>query len=354
MIREILLMVLVALASLCTVSMAQEDTAGYWVDKASELLKESSNVSLNQNDSKVAMLNAFEAYSKALEIDPQMAEAWANKGKVLYMLERPDEAVDSYKRYLEMYPENYTIRSLMIEALTVSGRNEEALNQTYMISEVDPSSQGWCNRGMILIELGEFKDALDSFNRSLEIDPQSAQALYWKAGVLAEMGRAEKALEFYDEATRIDPQFAEAWRDKGYILKNLGRGDEAREAFSNVAEIYDGAIKLNPNDIDAWIEKGSALAYINESEEANRCYDKAIELSPQYLPAWNSKGVTLYSLGKYEEAVQCFDKVIQLNPKYARAWYYKGLALNELGLNAEAKNAFAQAKDLGFRVTGQE
>jgi len=40
--------------------------------------------------------------------------------------------------------------------------------------------------------------------------------------------------------------------------------------------------------------------------------------------------------------------------KYARAWYYKGLALNELGLNAEAKNAFAQAEDLGFRVTGQE
>jgi tetratricopeptide (TPR) repeat protein len=178
MIKEISLISLIILNNLCIIYMAKEYSSGYWVDKANELLKESSNKSLDQNDRRQNMLDAVEAYNKALDTDPQMAAALFGKGEALYKLGSLGKAVESYKRYLEMYPKNYTARSMIIQALEAAGRSEEALNQAYKISEADPSSRGWINRFLNLIKLGKFEDALDSFNKSLEIDPQFARALF--------------------------------------------------------------------------------------------------------------------------------------------------------------------------------
>ncbi|HOT08011.1 MAG: lipoprotein NlpI [Methanosaeta sp. PtaB.Bin039] len=350
--KRILLAAFIALASLFVSSMAEEPSASYLIGQADDLLKASSNTGLNQNDSKLALLGAFEAYDKALKMDPQMAEAWVGKGRVLYKLRMADEAAASYDRYLDVHPENNTVRALLIEALMASRRNDEALNQTDLISDADPSSEGWINRGKILMELGKLEDALDSFNRSLYMDPKSVQALYWKAGTLAEMGGAERSLEFYDEATRIDPGFVEAWRDKGFVLKSLGREDEAIEAFSSVVEIYNKTIEQYPDDIDSLIGRCGALAYLNKYDEADSCYDEAIELNPDSLSAWNSRGVTLYHLGRYDEAIKCFDRVLEIDPGYDRAWYFKGLALDKLGRNNESQNAFAQAESFGFETPG--
>jgi len=91
-------------------------------------------------------------------------------------------------------------------------------------------------------------------------------------------GRSEEALEAYEKAIEINPQNTDAWFNKGNTLGELGRFEEALEA-------YEKAIEINPQNTDAWNNKGNTLDDLGRSEEALEAYENAIEINPQYSKA---------------------------------------------------------------------
>jgi tetratricopeptide (TPR) repeat protein len=92
---------------------------------------------------------------------------------------------------------------------------------------------------------------LESYNQSLELNPNSSETWYWKAGVLAELGRYEEAVLAYDRAIEIDPALASYWLDRGGVLGRLDRRDEANVSFAKAAYLYDEAIETNPKNVMA-------------------------------------------------------------------------------------------------------
>ena len=64
--------------------------------------------------------------------------------------------------------------------------------------------------------------------------------------------RFEEALESLDKTLDIDPTFTEAWYIKGVALHNLGRYQDAQYCF-------DRAIALEPFNISIWSLKGVTI-----------------------------------------------------------------------------------------------
>lgn len=75
---------------LCKSIIAQEYTAEYWLQKGDEFY----------NDSSFDL--ALRCYEKAIEIDPQKADAWNNKGNVLTELNRTKEANTAFAKANEL------------------------------------------------------------------------------------------------------------------------------------------------------------------------------------------------------------------------------------------------------------
>ncbi|MFQ6072921.1 MAG: tetratricopeptide repeat protein [Methanosarcinales archaeon] len=50
----------------------------------------------------------------------------------------------------------------------------------------------------------------------------------------------EDAIECFDKALEIDPKYAYAWVDKGKALDNLGK-------YKNAIECFDKALEIDPN-----------------------------------------------------------------------------------------------------------
>ncbi|MBA7712318.1 hypothetical protein ES703_121292 [subsurface metagenome] len=60
---------------------------------------------------------------------------------------------------------------------------------------------------------------------------------------MGRLGRDEEALESYDKAIEINPDYELAWYNRGVSLEQLDRDEEALES-------YDRVIKINPeNDL---------------------------------------------------------------------------------------------------------
>jgi len=71
-----------ALAVLCVTTSAQEETAGYWLNRGDESREMAINETQNQTVREIYLQESLEAYKKATEINPQSASAWFKIGEL--------------------------------------------------------------------------------------------------------------------------------------------------------------------------------------------------------------------------------------------------------------------------------
>lgn len=77
-------------------------------------------------------------------------------------------------------------------------------------------TDGWFKRGNALLRLDRYADALNSYDRMLELDRDSEVGWYNRGIALALLERYRDAIASFDEALRLNPENTEAkeHRDK--------------------------------------------------------------------------------------------------------------------------------------------
>ena len=228
------------------------------------------------------------------------------------------------------------------------GKYEEAIKSYDKAIEIDPNHEAaWYNKGVALGELGKHEESIKCYDRAIEIDPNHEAAWYNKGWNLGRLGKHEEAIKSYDKATEIDPNDEEAWFGKGWNLSRLGKYEEAIKS-------YDKAIEIKPNYKEAWFGKGWNLSKLGKHEEAIKCYDRAIEINPNDEAAWYNKAWDLGELGKHEESIKCYDRAIEIDPNDEEAWFRKGRNLSKLERYKEAAKCFERAYRLVKKIPVEE
>jgi tetratricopeptide (TPR) repeat protein len=223
---------------------------------------------------------ALKAFDKAVQFKPEIAELWKNLGNVLLALERPAEALLSFQHILTLNPRHWEsayqsavllheaarleeavkhfdlcIRLKPDHALTLRARArslrdmnrlEQALQDSQRACALEPGDAGACNGlGDILARLPDRQEeALQWFDRALELQPDFIQALTNKALVLGQLLRCEEAIASYDRLKSLDPDNAEADISLGHLHLLLGNfesgwtGHEARRRIPSFSAPY--------------------------------------------------------------------------------------------------------------------
>jgi tetratricopeptide (TPR) repeat protein len=291
-----------------------------------------------------------------------------------------------YLKYLKWSPKQRTARIIEIDEVlserhqtrdyqaallyeqgnifSTNNQYKEAITSYDRALQLKPDfSQAWFNRGSILNQFGKYKESLISYERALKIDPNDYDAWQSRGNVLGNLGRYEEAIASYDRSLQIDPNQYISWYDRGIALSILGRYKEAILSFDKTLTInsnqykswynrgvilgnlgryrealnsYDMALRLNPNDHEVWKNRGAALGNLDQYQEEISAYQKALELNSSDYEIWYNQGIAFKQLGRYEEAVISFDKALELNPNDYEAWYGRGNALGDLSKYEDA------------------
>lgn len=151
--------------------------------------------------------------------------------------------------------------------------------------------------------------------------------------VFSLLGRMEEAIELYNRALEINSDDYDSLRQKGVSLSELGKQEEA-------IEWIDRALKINPNDYLSLREKGVILSRMGKIEEAIKFFDCAFKINPDDYSILGDKGVALNKIGKHKEAIACFDHILEINPDDWLILVFKAFALEDVGNNKEATNIF--------------
>jgi predicted O-linked N-acetylglucosamine transferase (SPINDLY family) len=251
-------------------------------------------------------IGAVEMIDKAIEINPNAAIYFSNRGNVLEKLKQLEAAVASYDKAIELKPD---------------------------------FAEAYSNRGNALQELKQFENALASFDKAIELKPDYADAYYNRCNALQGLGRLDAAVASYDKAIELKLDFVEAYYNRGNALKTLKKLEAA------VAS-YDKAIELKSDYTDAYSNRGNALQELKQFEAAVANYDKSIELKPDYADAYSNRGNALQELKQLDAALASFDKAIEFKPDFAEAYSNRGNALQELKQLEAAVASYDKAIEL--------
>ena len=183
------------------------------------------------------------AAKRAIELDPNLGEAYASLAMIHFESGEYDLAGPLLVRALELYPNYATGHQWYGEFLQRTGQGEAALAHLQIAVRIDPLSP-IINHTLAyqLRHVGRFTEAETRFKKAIEVDPYFARAYHGLAVLyFSDLGRLDDAAINAHKACRLNPRNATNFALLAHILLHLGDYDAAERWLNE-------AIRLNPAD----------------------------------------------------------------------------------------------------------
>jgi adenylate cyclase len=238
---------------------------------------------------------ARQMFTKAIELDPDFARAWAGLA----------DAESMTAQWLDRSPERLA---------AAEEASRKALELAPKLAEAHAS------RGFALSLSGDNDGAAREFERALELDPQHYESLYLYGRTRFAQGELEHAVELWRRAHDAQPDEFQSLALSAGILRKLGRDEEDRAAAERVVELIERRLELNPDDLRALSLGPGALIDVGRTEEALAMSDRAVALAPTDGSVLHNAVCAYAHAGRKDEAIALLERRMQAAGTIYREW----------------------------------
>ncbi len=283
---------------------------------------------------------AIADYTEAIELDPDNAMAYNNRGLVYYNLGDLEQAIRDYTKAIELDSKFALAYSNRGFAYYHSGDLEQAISDFNKAIELDPGdAEAYNNRGFAYYESRELEKAIADYTKTIELDSNDVYAYNSRGLAYKEFGDLEKAIADYSTVIELDPDVGMAYINRGSTYDVSGDPHQAIRDYTK-------AIALEPDLALAYYNRGKAYYNSGNFEKAIRDHNKAIEIDTGYAVAYTDRGTLYADIGDLEQAIADHTRAIQLDADLALAYYNRGKAYAKLEDLEQAIQDFTKAIEL--------
>lgn len=208
-------------------------------------------------------------------------EAYDGYGYFLFKNGRYDEAIEKYKKILEITPENISALNNIAVMFLLQNDFEQAANVLEKASKIEPDSAVFANTGSMYYLSKKFTKALIMYKQALRLEPDNYQWMVYVAEAYKFIPGKEDLAEFYFrnavKSARKDietnPNIAKSYRYLALALIYFDEISEAKEAILL-------ADKLDERSIEA-LSCNLRIAIAEKNDDKIRGYVKKL-LESQY------------------------------------------------------------------------
>ncbi|MCA2812917.1 MAG: tetratricopeptide repeat protein [Microcystis sp. M090S1] len=281
---------------------------------------------------------ALDDYNKAIELNPNHANAYNNRGNLYQDLQKYELALDDFNKAIEINP-NFAILYYNRGVLyRLQEKYDLALSDYSKAIDINPNfAEAYVNRGLLYQEDKKKYDlALSDINKAIELNPNYAEAYYNRGLLYKNLQKYDLALSDWNKAIDINPNLAEAYVNRGVLYR-------LQEKYDLALSEYNQAIDINPKFAGAYYNRGVLYRLQEKYDLALADWNKAIEINPNLAEAYVNRGVLYFEQKKYELALSDYNKAIEINPNDAKAYLGRGGLYAILGQPEKAKIDLQQA-----------
>ena len=212
-------------------------------------------------------------------------------------------------------------------------------------------ARNYLSLGSVFFERGYPETAGDFFQRALQDEPESAEALYGMGSVFLQQQKTKEARDTFERVLQLHTSYPgtipNAWNNLGILSAREGNSAQAIEAFQHALQIdpshsvallnlgnayrqekawieaektLQKAFVLSPDDPEVNYNLGMVYAQLNDSDRAFELLKQALALRSVYPEALNNLGVLYLRSRRVDEAIHSFEECIRLSPTYDQSY----------------------------------
>jgi len=260
------------------------------------------------------------------------------------------QAIDAYKKALELAPDSPVIRERLAEIYAKSQRMHEAVEQAQAALKSDPNNVD-AHRLLARIYVRELGDlgagevqketlekAIAQFQEILKIQPDDVYSGLWLARLYRFENKHTEAETVLRGLLARDASNGPALEQLSQLLMDEGRSQEAVKLLSDTAgessspEVYDLL--------------GDAYSQAKDYPKAEDAYRKAVEADPDDPGHLHGLAQALMAEDKYAEALEQFKRLTEIEPGTSDNFLRMAQLYRRLGKFDQAEASLLRAKQL--------
>lgn len=262
-----------------------------------------------------------------------------NLGIVYSKLENVDEAIDNFKKAVELEPD-YIEAHLALGVLHEIKKDYESAIKNYENAlKIDPlNKRVYEHIGAVYYEAGRIQDAIHNYELLITLDPKDANSYIDLAYIYIKQKDSEKGIAILTDALINDVA------DKEALYIALGYAFSLDKKFNEAIEQYQKLLKEKPNNAKGHFFLGAAYERNGQWAEAVKVFRRAIEIDPKNAEAYNYLGYMFAEKGEnLDEAVELVKKALALDPANGAYIDSLGWAYFKKGMTDEALKELEKA-----------
>ncbi len=190
---------------------------------------------------------AMKEFDTALQLDPNLPEAWHAKGVLLHVVfKRYEEAAAAYQKALELRPTFSDAKANLGNLYLDEKRYDEAIklyeealsDMTYRTPFIAHGNLGWAR-----YMKGETAAAIEETKTALTINPGYCIGYRTLGTIYSEKGETEEACKQFGKYRENCPEAADAHYREGTCLAKLGNLEGAEKSFDACIAKAQGQLK---------------------------------------------------------------------------------------------------------------
>ncbi len=270
------------------------------------------------------LANTYELYSKAQE---------------KYDSGEYDTALNLLDELFEYEDSNAEARSLA-GIIKLQQKDYKAASEHFKIlrdvSPDDPKTH--YHMAMCYEGLNELQQALDEYQKALELNPKYINALNNSGLVFCQLEKYEQAEMCHKLVLKISP-------DDENSLINLGNLKVKTKCYEEAVRYYKKALKTFKKTDLVYFNLGNCYVEMEEPLKAIANFKNAISNNPIYIDALLNMGQVYADLKDYAKATDCYTKILKIDPDEGRAYYNLGSCFENMGEYSTAIKYYQTAYD---------
>jgi tetratricopeptide (TPR) repeat protein len=294
----------------------------------------------NINKSKQNYELAIQDFNKVLEIKPNYLEA-INQIVDIYLLQNKyQKAYDIIENAIHKnltYGDFYFYKAKVLQALDNYEDAVSSFENALLFKEEMDSGLYYLNTGNTKLQLYKLMDAKDDYNKAIHYNPHEAKAYYARGIVWYELGNFDQAMNDFNRSInliKIEKDTEDEWEN------------ELRKRYKLIADTieYDVVVK-NPNKHDKYTE--DCLDNLKKNKFLNRIVNAVIEGKITPYDFNTKKPIPPEEIEKIKAEID-INKIGMI--KFNEEWYFDpnefsmGKKVNSIVLGYEVTNAWGEVR----------
>jgi len=197
-------------------------------------------------------------------------------------------------------------------------------------------AEGHTCLGHVYYSTGHYDEAVQEFQRSLDLDHNSDETLRLLADSYEKQGKVSEAEQVYQKAVQIRSNY---WR----VYSAFGAFYFERGRYLDAERLFQQAIKLAPLNVRGYSNLGATYLYMGQYQAGVQALQQGIKLRPTY-ESYGNLGACLFYMRRYEEAARTLREAVKIDANDSLNWGNLGDTLYQIpARRQEARDAYRKA-----------